>query len=102
MASQCSIFSFLQMEELELRKEIEAKRKREGKWVEPKLTPKQKEALAGTFFYKGFLRENAIKFIINKVSPDHISFAPILRFVRNSPIMYFLQDLLQALKLQVR
>ena len=48
------------MEELELRKEIEAKRKREGKWVEPKLTPKQKEALAGTFFYKGFLWENAI------------------------------------------
>ena len=60
VASQCSIFSFFQMEELELRKEIEAKRKREGKWVEPKLTPKQKEALAGTFFYKGFLRENAI------------------------------------------
>ena len=84
MASQCSIFSFLQMEELELRKEIEAKRKREGKWVEPKLTPKQKEALAGTFFYKGFLWEKR-----NSLLPKFdISFAPILRFVRNSPIMY--------------
>ena len=34
-----------QMEELALRKEIEEKRKREGKHVEPKLTPKQKELL---------------------------------------------------------
>ena len=33
------------MEEIALRKEIEAKKKREGKWEEPKLTPKQKEAL---------------------------------------------------------
>ena len=48
-------YSFLQMEELELRKEIEAKRKREGKWVEPKLTPKQKEALAGTFLQRLFM-----------------------------------------------
>ena len=34
-----------QMEELALRKEIEEKRRREGKHVEPKLTPKQKELL---------------------------------------------------------
>ena len=62
-------FSFLQMEELELRKEIEAKRKREGKWVEPKLTPKQKEALAGTFFTKAFYGK--MQYIMPKFPRSH-------------------------------
>ena len=35
-----------QMEELALRKEIEEKKRREGRLVEPKLTPKQKELLS--------------------------------------------------------
>ena len=35
-----------QMEEIALRREIEEKKKREGKWQEPKLTPKQKEAFS--------------------------------------------------------
>ena len=33
------------MEDIALRREIEEKKKREGKWQEPKLTPKQKEAM---------------------------------------------------------
>ena len=32
------------MEDIALRREIEEKKKREGTWQEPKLTPKQKEA----------------------------------------------------------
>ena len=34
------------MDDIALRKELEEKKKREGKWQEPKLTPKQKEAMA--------------------------------------------------------
>ena len=41
-----SLFFFLlKMEELALRKEIEEKKRREGKLPEPKLTPKQKEMM---------------------------------------------------------
>jgi hypothetical protein len=34
------------MEDVALRRELEEKKKLEGKWVEPKMTPKQKEAFA--------------------------------------------------------
>ena len=54
-----------QLEEIALRKEIEEKKKREGKWKEPKLTPKQKELLANQLE-----KESAIRKKIQEVVAD--------------------------------
>jgi hypothetical protein len=50
-----------QMEELALRKEIEEKKRREGKLTEPKLTPKQKELLDGQLEKEKLVRQKVAK-----------------------------------------
>lgn len=46
MKRESKVYSYKeQQEELALRRELEEKRRREGKVKEPELTPKQKEAL---------------------------------------------------------
>ena len=65
-----------QMEELELRKEIEAKRKKEGKYVEPKLTPKQKEMLAAQLEKESAIRKHVAQ-LVNSV-------VPVVRLLRAS------------------
>ncbi len=57
-----------QMEELALRKELEEKRRKEGKVVEPKLTPKQKEAL-NQQLEKEDIRREEVKLLKGKVDP---------------------------------
>ena len=57
-----------QMEELALRKEIEEKKRREGKWVEPKLTPKQKELVAQQLEKESAVRKRLSE-LIKGVSP---------------------------------
>ena len=49
------------MEELALRKEIEEKKRREGKLTEPKLTPKQKELLDGQLEKEKLVRQKVAK-----------------------------------------
>lgn len=46
MKRESKVYSFKeQQEELQLRRELEEKKRREGKGKEPELTPKQKEAV---------------------------------------------------------
>lgn len=49
------------MEELALRKEIEEKKRREGKLTEPKLTPKQKEILDAQLEKEKVVRQRVAK-----------------------------------------
>lgn len=52
-----------QIEELQLRREIEEKKRKEGKWKPPQLTPKQKEAIKAQTD-----KENAIKSRLNSLN----------------------------------
>ena len=47
-----------QMEEIALRKELEEKRKKEGKFKAPELSPKQKEAMKAQLEKEAVVREN--------------------------------------------
>lgn len=70
-----------QMEEIALRKELEEKRRREGKVVEPKLTPKQKEALNAQLEKEDNIRndvqqlDESVKPVVNvmKIAVEQIS-----------------------------
>ena len=57
-----------QMEEIALRKELEEKRRREGKVVQPKLTPKQKEMLNAQLEKESKIRAE-VAAIKNRVQP---------------------------------
>lgn len=58
-----------QMEDIALRKELEEKKRKEGKLVEPKLTPKQKEAL-DTHLEKESLIRRRLEEAIDKARPS--------------------------------
>jgi hypothetical protein len=49
------------MEEMALRKEIEEKKRREGKLTEPKLSPKQKEILDAQLEKEKVIRQKVAK-----------------------------------------
>ncbi len=57
MKRESRVYSYQeQMEELQLRRELEEKRKREGKYKEPELNPKQKEAIRLQMEKEGAIR----------------------------------------------
>ncbi len=67
-----------QMEEIALRKEIEEKRRREGKLQEPKLTPKQKEAMANQLAKESEIRSRLTS-IDSNLRPKILALASCLR-----------------------
>ena len=67
-----------QMEDIAMRKEIEEKKKREGKWQEPKLTPKQKEALEAQLEKESLIR-NRLKSLKSTLTPHLVALLAIIR-----------------------
>jgi hypothetical protein len=61
------------MEEMALRKELEEKKRREGKLAEPKLTPKQKEMLDAQLEKEKAVRQKVAK-LKNDVDQVNINF----------------------------
>ena len=64
------------MEDIALRREIEEKKKREGKWQEPKLTPKQKEAMNAQLEKESLVR--------NRVTNTKAFLTPYVHLLRAS------------------
>lgn len=70
MKRESKVYSFKeQQEELQLRRELYEKRKKEGKIKEPKLTPKQEEAIKAQYAKENAIRNRLIEMstIINNV-----------------------------------
>lgn len=79
------------MEEMALRKEIEEKRRKEGKLAEPKLTPKQKEMLDAQLEKEKVVRLKVakIKHEVDGVSHLDACFLGPLSFLINLHELYF-------------
>jgi hypothetical protein len=68
MKRESKVYSYKeQLEELQLRRELEEKRRKQGKLKEPQLTPKQKEALR-----LQLEKESSIRARLTEVTVGHI------------------------------
>ena len=96
MKRESKVYSFKeQQEELQLRRELYEKRKKEGKIKEPKLTPKQEEAVKAQV-----AKENAIRkwlSALNAKINDVISLINALVRGNKTELSFYLKDLLPAI-----
>jgi hypothetical protein len=80
MKRESKVYSYKeQLEELQLRRELEEKRRKQGKLKEPQLTPKQKEALR-----LQLEKESAIRARLSEVTMGHVSLSFCFHINRHS------------------
>ncbi|XP_058803320.1 stalled ribosome sensor GCN1 isoform X2 [Phymastichus coffea] len=96
MKRESKAYSFKeQQEELQLRRELYEKRKKEGKIKEPKLTPKQEEAVKAQF-----AKENAIRYKLtemNKVITSVVSMVKATARGNGFHLSFYFKDLLPSI-----
>ncbi|XP_012272971.1 eIF-2-alpha kinase activator GCN1 [Orussus abietinus] len=93
MKRESKAYSFKeQLEELQLRRELYEKRKREGKIKEPKLTPKQEEALKAQTAKENAIRKRLTEF--NSKIVDAVSLVNAAARGNRTDLSLYLKDLL--------
>lgn len=96
MKRESKVYSFKeQLEELQLRRELEEKKRKAGKLKEPELTPKQKELIR-----LQFEKENAIRTRLRELNTKIVACVSMIRSsAKGDPIIFstYFKDLLPVL-----
>ncbi|XP_014216178.1 eIF-2-alpha kinase activator GCN1 [Copidosoma floridanum] len=96
MKRESKVYSFKeQQEELQLRRELYEKRKKEGKIKEPKLTPKQEEAVKAQY-----TKENAIRRRLTELNTNVMSVVSMIKAATQGNgfhLSFYFKDLLPSI-----